>query len=130
MTAKELHFRNDAREKLLRGAQQLADAVRVTLGPRSKAVLIEKKVERRVTSVELNSDRKPPLQLKHQEDSVSASPRAHHHAPADPIDVPDVSPERHSALRPLLQTTTRARPMASATPGSRDAARRRGLSSG
>jgi chaperonin GroEL len=32
-----------AREKILRGATQLADAVRVTLGPRSKAVLIEKK---------------------------------------------------------------------------------------
>ena len=43
MTAKELHFRNDAREALLKGAQQLADAVRLTLGPRSKAVLIEKK---------------------------------------------------------------------------------------
>jgi chaperonin GroEL len=43
MSAKELHFRAEAREKLLKGAQQLADAVRLTLGPRSRAVLIEKK---------------------------------------------------------------------------------------
>jgi chaperonin GroEL len=35
-------FRADAREKLLSGATALADAVRVTLGPRSKCVLIEK----------------------------------------------------------------------------------------
>jgi chaperonin GroEL len=32
-----------AREKLLRGAGQLADAVRVTLGPKSKSVLIQRK---------------------------------------------------------------------------------------
>ncbi|MBL8918844.1 MAG: chaperonin GroEL [Myxococcaceae bacterium] len=43
MTARELHFRSEAREKLLKGAQQLADAVSLTLGPRSRAVLIEKK---------------------------------------------------------------------------------------
>lgn len=36
-------FRSDAREKVLRGATQLADAVRVTLGPKSKSVLIQKK---------------------------------------------------------------------------------------
>jgi chaperonin GroEL len=36
-------FRSEAREKILRGAAQLADAVRVTLGPRSKSVLIERK---------------------------------------------------------------------------------------
>jgi len=43
MTHKQILFRSAAREKVLRGATQLADAVRVTLGPRSKAVLIEKK---------------------------------------------------------------------------------------
>jgi chaperonin GroEL len=32
-----------AREKLLRGATQLADAVRVTLGPKSKSVLLQRK---------------------------------------------------------------------------------------
>ena len=43
MAHKQVLFRSEAREKILRGATQLADAVRVTLGPRSKSVLIEKK---------------------------------------------------------------------------------------
>jgi len=43
MAHKQILFRSAAREKLLRGATQLADAIRVTLGPRSKSVLIEKK---------------------------------------------------------------------------------------
>jgi chaperonin GroEL len=43
MSHKQVLFRSAAREKVLRGATQLADAVRVTLGPRSKSVLIEKK---------------------------------------------------------------------------------------
>jgi chaperonin GroEL len=43
MAHKQVLFRSAAREKILRGASQLADAVRVTLGPRSKSVLIEKK---------------------------------------------------------------------------------------
>jgi len=43
MPYKQVTFRSAAREKILRGAGQLADAVRVTLGPRSKAVLIQKK---------------------------------------------------------------------------------------
>ncbi len=42
MAHKQILFRSAAREKILRGATQLADAVRVTLGPRSKSVLIEK----------------------------------------------------------------------------------------
>lgn len=40
MTHKLLSFHADAREKVLRGATALADAVRVTLGPKSKSVLI------------------------------------------------------------------------------------------
>jgi chaperonin GroEL len=43
MPHKQVLFRSIAREKLLRGAGQLADAVRVTLGPKSKSVLIQKK---------------------------------------------------------------------------------------
>ncbi|MEW5855354.1 MAG: chaperonin GroEL [Myxococcota bacterium] len=43
MTHKQLLFRSAAREKTLRGATALADAVRVTLGPRSKCVLIARK---------------------------------------------------------------------------------------
>jgi chaperonin GroEL len=46
MANKHLLFRAAAREKVLRGATALADAVRVTLGPKSKCVLIEKKYGR------------------------------------------------------------------------------------
>ncbi len=43
MAHKKVMFRAAAREKILRGAEALADAVRVTLGPKSKSVLIERK---------------------------------------------------------------------------------------
>ncbi len=43
MSHKQLLFHAAAREKVLRGATALADAVRVTLGPKSKSVLIGKK---------------------------------------------------------------------------------------
>ncbi len=43
MTAKQVLFQSAAREKVLRGATRLADAVRITLGPKSKSVLIQKK---------------------------------------------------------------------------------------
>ena len=42
MPHKRVLFRSVAREKLLHGAAQLTDAVRVTLGPKSKSVLIQK----------------------------------------------------------------------------------------
>jgi chaperonin GroEL len=43
MAHKNVLFESEARAKILRGAAKLADAVRITLGPRSKSVLIEKK---------------------------------------------------------------------------------------
>jgi chaperonin GroEL len=43
MSAKRLLFRSAAREKVLSGAAALADAVRITLGPKSKCVLIQRK---------------------------------------------------------------------------------------
>ena len=43
MAHKRVMFRSAAREKILRGATQLADAIRVTLGPKSKSVLIQRK---------------------------------------------------------------------------------------
>ena len=43
MAHKQLLFSAEARTKVLRGATQIADAVRVTLGPKSKSVLIERK---------------------------------------------------------------------------------------
>ena len=43
MPYSQLMFRDQARVKVLAGAAALADAVRVTLGPKSRCVLIEKK---------------------------------------------------------------------------------------
>jgi chaperonin GroEL len=43
MAGKRLLFKAAAREKVLQGATALADAVRITLGPKSKCVLIQKK---------------------------------------------------------------------------------------
>jgi chaperonin GroEL len=43
MTHKQILFRSTAREKILRGATALADAVRLTIGPKSKSVLMQKK---------------------------------------------------------------------------------------
>ncbi|MGH6890498.1 MAG: chaperonin GroEL [Rhizomicrobium sp.] len=42
MAAKDVRFGSDAREKMLRGVDILADAVRVTLGPKGRNVVIEK----------------------------------------------------------------------------------------
>ena len=42
MAAKEVRFSQDARERLLRGVDILANAVRVTLGPKGRNVVLEK----------------------------------------------------------------------------------------
>ena len=42
MAAKKIRFDHDARERLLRGVETLAHAVRVTLGPKGRNVLLEK----------------------------------------------------------------------------------------
>ncbi|MEN6525094.1 MAG: chaperonin GroEL [Candidatus Polarisedimenticolia bacterium] len=43
MAAKKVSYAEDARQSLMRGVNKLADAVKVTLGPRGRNVLIEKK---------------------------------------------------------------------------------------
>src|SRR6516162_7038205 len=42
MAAKEVRFSTDARERMLRGVDILANAVRVTLGPKGRNVVIDK----------------------------------------------------------------------------------------
>ena len=42
MSAKEVRFSQDAREKMLRGVDVLANAVKVTLGPKGRNVVLEK----------------------------------------------------------------------------------------
>ena len=45
MSSAEICFSERARDKMVAGATILADAVRVTLGPRGRNVIIEKKFE-------------------------------------------------------------------------------------
>src|SRR5438477_8693827 len=42
MAAKELRFNGDARDRMLRGIDILANAVKVTLGPKGRNVLLNK----------------------------------------------------------------------------------------
>jgi chaperonin GroEL len=42
MAAKEVKFSTDARDRVLRGVDTLANAVKVTLGPKGRNVVIEK----------------------------------------------------------------------------------------
>ncbi len=42
MAAKEVRFANDARSKMLKGVNVLADAVKVTLGPKGRNVVLDK----------------------------------------------------------------------------------------
>ncbi|WP_417664710.1 chaperonin GroEL [Pseudidiomarina donghaiensis] len=42
MTAKEVKFGNNARQRMLKGVNVLADAVKVTLGPKGRNVVLEK----------------------------------------------------------------------------------------
>ena len=42
MTAKQLLYREDARDKIRRGVDALANAVKVTLGPRGRTVILDR----------------------------------------------------------------------------------------
>ncbi len=71
MAYKHLFFRAAAREKILRGATELADAVRVTLGPKSKCVLIEKKWGRPLVCNDGVTIAKE-IELEHPEENLGA----------------------------------------------------------
>jgi chaperonin GroEL len=50
MSHKHIHFSSDARQRVLHGAATLADTVRVTLGPKARCVLLERKWGRPLVS--------------------------------------------------------------------------------
>ena len=51
--AKDIKFDVDAREMLKKGVDQLANAVKVTLGPKGRNVVIDKKYGVKVTASEV-----------------------------------------------------------------------------
>ena len=71
MSAKQFQFHSDARQSILRGASVLADAVRVTLGPKSKCVLIEKKFGRPIVCDDGVTIAKE-VELKQREENLGA----------------------------------------------------------
>jgi chaperonin GroEL len=71
MPAKQFHFHADARQSILLGAGILADAVRVTLGPKSKCVLIEKKFGRPIVCDDGVTIAKE-VELKNPEENLGA----------------------------------------------------------
>jgi chaperonin GroEL len=71
MAAKQFQFHTDARQSILRGANVLADAVRVTLGPKSKCVLIEKKFGRPIVCDDGVTIAKE-VELKNPEENLGA----------------------------------------------------------
>ena len=42
MAAKDVRFSTDARDRMLRGVETLANAVKVTLGPKGRNVVLDK----------------------------------------------------------------------------------------
>jgi chaperonin GroEL len=51
MAAKDVKFSTEARGKMLRGIDILADAVRVTLGPKGRNVVLDRFGTPRITKV-------------------------------------------------------------------------------
>ena len=49
MAAKDVKFETNARDRMLRGVNILADAVKVTLGPKGRNVVIDKSSVRRAS---------------------------------------------------------------------------------
>ena len=47
MAAKDVRFGDDARSKMFRGVNILANAVKVTLGPKGRNVVLEKEASKR-----------------------------------------------------------------------------------
>ena len=43
MAAKNITYAEDARQAMMRGVNRLADAVKITLGPKGRNVVLEKK---------------------------------------------------------------------------------------
>lgn len=71
MPYKQFRFRAEARESILKGASILADAVRVTLGPKSKCVLIEKRFGRPIVCDDGVTIAKE-VELKNAEENLGA----------------------------------------------------------
>ena len=60
MAAKEISFNSDARDKLKSGIDALADAVKVTLGPKGRNVIIQKSFGAPIITIDKPSRKRSP----------------------------------------------------------------------
>ena len=113
MAAKELLFSIDARAKLKRGVDPLAEAVKLTLGPKGRNVVIDKKFgsptdhqgrrDRRQGDRAVGSGRehgRPDGEGGRHQDQRSGRRRHHHRHRAGPGDLPRGPQERHRRRQP------------------------------
>ncbi|PJB77368.1 MAG: chaperonin GroEL [Acidobacteria bacterium CG_4_9_14_3_um_filter_49_7] len=69
--AKKISFSDEARQNILKGVEQLTDAVQATLGPRGRNVLIEKKFGSPLSTKDGVTVAKE-IELKHPEETIGA----------------------------------------------------------
>ena len=65
MTAKDVRFGDSARQRMLKGVNVLADAVKVTLGPKGRNVILDKSFG--APTVTKPDEQKPLEQQRHLE---------------------------------------------------------------
>jgi hypothetical protein len=63
MAAKEVKFSQDARERMLRGVDILTNAVKVTLGPKGRNVVLDKSFGAQRCSVRVRQRYSPGVRL-------------------------------------------------------------------
>ena len=106
--AKDIVYREDARSAILRGVNALADAVKVTLGPKGRNVVLDKKfgspiITKDGVTVAKEIDLKDPMEnlgrphgARGREQDQRRRRRRHHHRDrARPGDLPRGHQERH-----------------------------------
>ena len=113
MSAKELQFSVDARARLKRGVDALADAVKITLGPKGRNVVIDKKfgsptITKDGVTVAKEIELSDPVenmgaQMVKEVATKTSRPRRrrhHHRHRAGPGDLPRGPQERHRRRQP------------------------------
>src|ERR1700710_758936 len=106
MAAKDVRFGDDARSRMLRGVDILAEAVKVTLGPKGRNVVIDKSYGApRITKDGVSVAKEIELAEKFENMGAQMSVKS----PARPTTWPATAPRRRSCL-PRRSFAKAARP--------------------
>lgn len=95
--AKKIFYTAEAREKVLAGAKQLYDAVKVTFGPKGQNVVIEKSYGARLSLTMASPSPKPSISARPKKTSVNKSAQSSSNPPLrsstkSPATAPQPSP--------------------------------------